>query len=215
MNKPTRREQAQAAQSAVEEDHASGLTRRTMLAGVAATTAVVTAGVDTATVAQSAISDMDAFVELSVALTGIRKEKLTPATDSIGIKQDYFKWVNEKEPAAFALLLQIAKDNKDAPQAMIDKSQASNDTKFLARSIVLMWYLGSWYAPTDLQQLVDSKSLLVPPHTVISPKAYTQSWVWRIAQAHPMGYSDMQFGYWTRDPAPLEDFIFRTTPKGS
>jgi hypothetical protein len=189
-----------------------------VLAGVAATTAVVTAGVDTPTVAQSAISDMDAFLELSAALTGIRKEKLTPATDSLGIKEDYFKWVNEKDPAAFALLLQITKNNKDAPQAIIDKSQASNDTKFLARSIVLMWYLGSWYAPDDLKQLVDEKSSRVPRpvlHTVISPKAYTQSWVWRIAQAHPMGYSDMQFGYWTRDPAPLEDFIFRTTPKGS
>src|ERR1700756_4118032 len=120
MNKRTRREQAQAVQSAVEEDHASGLTRRTVLAGVAATTAVVTAGVDTPTVAQSAISDMDAFLELSAALTGIRKEKLTPATDSLGIKEDYFKWVNEKDPAAFALLLQITKNNKDAPQAIID-----------------------------------------------------------------------------------------------
>jgi hypothetical protein len=28
-----------------------------------------------------------------------------------------------------------------------------------------------------------------------------------VAQAHPMGYSDMQFGYWTREPPPLSDFI--------
>ena len=42
---------------------------------------------------------------------------------------------------------------------------------------------------------------------MISPKAYTQGWVWRVAQAHPMGYSDMQFGYWTREPPPLSDFI--------
>jgi hypothetical protein len=217
MSTSTRRERTQEAQSAAEDDHASGLTRRTVLAGVAATTAVVTVGVDTPTAAQSAISDMDAFIQLSAALTGIPAGKLAPVTDSIGIKQEYFNWVKENEPAggAFASLLQIAKDNKDAPQAIMDKSQASDDTKFLARSIVLMWYLGSWYTPADLKQLVDSRSSppRFVPHTVISPKAYTQSWVWRIAQAHPMGYSDMQFGYWTREPPPLDDFLFRTVAK--
>jgi hypothetical protein len=31
-----------------------------------------------------------------------------------------------------------------------------------------------------------------------------------------MGYSDMQFGYWAREPAPLEDFItVRTKGKGT
>jgi Membrane bound FAD containing D-sorbitol dehydrogenase len=218
MNKSTRQERAQEAQSAAEDDHAFGLTRRTVLAGVAATTAAVTVGVDTPAVAQSTVSDMDAFLQLSEVLTGIPRGKLAPATDSIGLKQNYFDWVNEKKPAAFASLLQIARDNKDAPQAIIDKSQASDDTKFLARSIVLMWYLGSWYSPDDLKRLVDEKSARVPlfvPHTVISPKAYTQGWVWRVAQAHPMGYSDMQFGYWARDPAPLEDFLFRTTRKGA
>jgi hypothetical protein len=24
----------------------------------------------------------------------------------------------------------------------------------------------------------------------------------RVAQAHPMGFSEMQFGYWTRPPNP-------------
>jgi len=223
MSKPTRAERAQE-EGAPEDDHASGLTRRTVLAGVAVTTAVVAVRVDAPAAAQSPISDMDAFVELSAALTGIRKEKLAPATDSIGIKQEYFNWVNEKEPAAFASLLNIAKrriaENKEtAPQAMIEELRTSNTTNFLARSIVLMWYLGSWYTPDDLKKLVDSRSSPTPdfiPHTVISSKAYTQGWVWRIAQAHPMGYSDMQFGYWSREPAPLEDFItVRTKGKGT
>jgi hypothetical protein len=220
MSKSTHREPVQAAQSAVGDDHASGLTRRTVLAGVAATTAVVTVGVDTPAVAQSANpdSDMGTFVTLSAALTGIAEGKLAPATDSIMIKQDYFKWINEREPAAFVSLLKIAKDNANSPQVMIEKLQATDDTKFLARSIILMWYLGSWYAPGDLKKLVESRSLPKPvfiPHTVISPKAYTQGWVWRVAQAHPMGYSDMQFGYWTREPAPLDDFITRTKVRGT
>jgi Membrane bound FAD containing D-sorbitol dehydrogenase len=220
MSKSTHREPVQTAQRAGEDDHAGGLTRRTVLAGVAATTAVVTVGVDTPAVAQNANpdTDMDTFEQLSEALTGIARKKLAPDTDSIGIKHDYFRWINEREPAAFVSLLKIAKDNANSSQAMIEKLQATDDTKFLARSIVLMWYLGSWYAPGDLKKLVESRSLPKPvfiPHTVISPKAYTQGWVWRVAQAHPMGYSDMQFGYWTREPAPLDDFITRTKVRGT
>ena len=52
---------------------------------------------------------------------------------------------------------------------------------------------------------------------MVSAKAYTQGRVWQIAQAHPMGYSNLQFGYWTREPAdpnvkaPL-DFITDKIP---
>ena len=46
------------------------------------------------------------------------------------------------------------------------------------------------------------------PQRVISPAAYTQAWTWRVAQTHPMGYSEFRYGYWAKDPeASLEDFI--------
>jgi hypothetical protein len=65
--------------------------------------------------------------------------------------------------------------------------------------------LGAWYEPTELQAL--RKDLLKDParspkFEVVSPKAYTQAWALRVAQAHPMGFSEMQFGYWTRPPNP-------------
>ena len=34
-----------------------------------------------------------------------------------------------------------------------------------------------------------------------------QGWTWRVAQTHPMGYSDFRFGYWAEDPPALNDFI--------
>ena len=70
---------------------------------------------------------------------------------------------------------------------------SADDMKFLARSIVLLWYLGAWYKPDDLKNKVDRPQ-------VVSPKAYTQGLVWQIAGAHPMGYSNLQFGYWSRLP---------------
>ena len=79
-------------------------------------------------------------------------------------------------------------------------STSNNDIKFLARSIVLLWYLGSWYDPKDLQTNPPPV-----PSEVVSAKAYTQGLVWQIAGAHPMGYSNMQFGYWSRNPRDPND----------
>jgi hypothetical protein len=79
-------------------------------------------------------------------------------------------------------------------------STGNNDIEFLARSIVLLWYLGSWYDPKDLQAHPPPV-----PSEVVSAKAYTQGLVWQIAGAHPMGYSNMQFGYWSRNPRDPND----------
>jgi hypothetical protein len=214
-------------QGEIYDDHFMGMTRRSVLAGAAATTAV-TIGVDTPASAQDAKADMDTFVTLSAALTGIAKVRLAPDTDPIGIKQEYFKRASGPQYAAtFAALLQIAREAhlqipgaqtdgviaQDKVDQLVTRIEAREDTKFLARSIVLMWYLGSWYEPDDLKKLTVNPQALVP-HTVISSKAYTQGWVWPVAQAHPMGYSDMQFGYWTRPPSARADFI-AVKPKGS
>jgi len=200
------------------QDRSPYLTRRTVLAGAAAATAAVTIGTEPAAALAPLSDDMVAFRNLSAALTGVSADKLAPATDALELKQDYFKWVMDRKPDQFKALLQIAKANPTALQTIVDQSQANADTKFLARSIVLMWYLGAWYDPDDLKRLVAARSAEQPlfiSHTVISSKAYTQGWLWRVIQAHPMGYSDMQFGYWTRKPEPIEDFISRTSPKGT
>ena len=215
------------AQGGTEDRAVGAFTRRTVLAGAAAATAAISVGaVDSPASAQTR-QDMVAFVLLSAALTGIAEVKLAPnfhpllsptnidleqsdpGSDPVNVKQEYFDWVNKRSQPTFRRLLQFAKDSRNAsdrPQAIIDKVQARPDTKYLARSIVLMWYLGAWYDPDHLQKL----ELPNPPpikFKVISPKAYTQGWVWRVAQAHPMGFSEMQFGYWSRPPSPRGDFI--------
>jgi len=216
MDKFDREAPARVASATV--DRFPHLTRRTVLAGAAAATAAVTFGTERAAALAPLSDDMVAFKNLSAALTGISADKLAPITDPLELKQEYFKWLVDHRSAQFTTLLQIAKANAAVPQAIIDKSQSNPDTRFLARSIVMMWYLGAWYDPDNLKALVDARSADQPmfiPHTVISPKAYTQGWLWRVIQAHPMGYSDMQFGYWTRPPDPLPDFISRTAPKGT
>jgi hypothetical protein len=162
--------------------------------------------------------DMMAFLILSTALTGVDIQTLAPefsrgsgdilnadpGQDPIDIKRDYFDQLNGPGTAAsFAKLLKFVKDNPLLSQDdIIAKVNASDDTKFLARSIVLLWYLGSWYDPVDLKKAAASPESVHGPITqkVLSAKAYTQGLVWLIAGAHPMGYSNLQFGYWSRNP---------------
>jgi hypothetical protein len=38
--------------------------------------------------------------------------------------------------------------------------------------------------------------------TIPSANAYTLGLAWDAAQAHPMGYSELHFGYWATQPPP-------------
>jgi hypothetical protein len=208
-----RREQN--AQGANPSTEAGRFSRRTMVAGTLATATVAAVshladpahaqGLD-----PESKPDMMAFLLLSEALTGVVKLILAPelsgsdpGTDPINIKNDYFRWIVAKDKtSSFAAMLAFAKKNP-APSAqdiITFVSTSNDDVKFLARSIVLLWYLGSWYEPKDLQ----TKPPPVPSE-VVSAKAYTQGLVWQIAGAHPMGYSNMQFGYWSRNPRDPND----------
>jgi len=195
-------------------EHDGSFSRRAMLAGTVATTAVAAVAPISGTAHAAgpdvnSPQDMTAFVLLSAALTGVDKRLLAPGADPINIKNDYFRWINAKDAtSSFATLLTFVKDNPNSsPSEIIDFVNAGNDDiKFLARSIVLLWYLGSWYDPKDLRtQATAEKPARIFNSEVVSPKAYTQGLVWQIAGAHPMGYSNLQFGYWSRHPNDPND----------
>jgi hypothetical protein len=232
-----RKQNAQGAKSATE---AGGFSRRTMVAGPAATAAVAAVShLANPAYAQapdpSSPQDMMAFLLLSEALTGVDRLLLAPelepnkddilsskpGTDPINIKNDYFRWINAKDKtSSFAAMLKFVKDNPKSLQRDIVtfvNTNKDDNIKFLARSIVLLWYLGSWYEPKDLKDQATSANPARISSEVVSPKAYTQGFVWQIAGAHPMGYSNLQFGYWSRDPRDPFDqnplLAQPTTPK--
>jgi hypothetical protein len=179
-----------------------------MLTGAAATTAVTAVGSIDATRPAEAATSMDLFLGLSSALTGIAVERPPSqrARDVLDVKQAYY--ARAQRYPEFEQLLKLYNANSDKP----DKDEIAKiilddpEVRFLARSIILAWYLGAWYEPADLK-----KPPSVPPpipFEVLSPTAYTQGFVWRVAQAHPMGYSEWAFGYWSDPPTQsLDDFI--------
>jgi hypothetical protein len=180
-------------------------TRRKMLGATVGTMAgaVAAAGSIEPALADDAV-DLDLFVKVSVALTGVAEAKLAPTVDPIKVKLVYFK--QAKSDPGFAGLMDIV-HNAQSPAAAAQSIMTSADPgiKFLGRSIILAWYLGAWYPPQVLNRPPPSKP--VPPDKIISDTAYTQGWTWSIAQSHPMGYSDLRFGHWSDPPLPLDTLI--------
>ncbi len=160
-----------------------------------------------------AATPMQLFVGLSSVLTGIAADNLAPAVDPYGINQIYFDFLQKLPGNTFQSLLDIfGKVRGQSPQQVADTifNQSGDAVRYFARSIMLMWYLGSWYDPSVLQKYngPNPPSEPVPAVQVISPDAYAHgAWVWSVAQAHPMGYSNGNFGYWSKQPPSLSDFI--------
>jgi hypothetical protein len=211
------------------------ITRRALLSGVTATAASAAIGsllaVPPLALADPPESQEQMFSNLSAFLTGFDQKILGPGVDPLGVNHEIFTKVNEKNAGTLQAMLQkfsaAATDDerKAAVASMMAKPAPGDDQaekiRFVGRSIILAWYLGAWYAPEDLKRhFYDaaakdrpyysyrrySKNVLIP-HSVLSPNAYTASLVWRAMQAHPMGYSNLQFGYWAQSPPGITVFI--------
>ncbi len=132
------------------------LSRRTVLSGAVATTATTAVGPISTTLpalAADAETPMALFIGLSSALTGIAENKLSPQRkpslprDPLNVKQAYFDQASSHP--AFDLLLKTYKSNQSNPDknALAKIILNQPEIRYLARSIMLAWYLGAWYEP--------------------------------------------------------------------
>ena len=155
-------------------------------------------------------TDLQNFSGLSSVLTGINEELLAPSIDPIGLPTLFLTFITPRVGPGVvnALLNQYATmlADKATPQQigeavlMQNGAPAKTQTALAARAIMKLWLLGVWYQPYT------QGAFTLGDQTVVSDEAYTQSWAWRIAQSHPMGYSEFSFGYWNSPPPSLEDF---------
>jgi hypothetical protein len=157
------------------------------------------------------MNPLDQFVALSSALTGVSPAQLRPALDPIGIAEQYLAMIQKPTstvlPATLTSLLTTFEQQSSAPGTP-DKAAAfvlADPTLGpVARSIIKMWLLGSWYDPSNPTTAIQ----------VVSSQAYKESLVWKVMQSHPMGYSVFSFGYWAGPPPAFDQFI-QTNPGGS
>lgn len=155
-------------------------------------------------------ADLDNFVGLSAILTGIAAAQLQPHLDTHGTAPTYLALAQKNGGTTFTQLMSIYAANKTLPPAAITTlimQNSGEEVAYMARSIILLWYLAAWYDPTTLPTLRQEPPPPPLPFTIVSSDAYTQSWVWKVGQTHPMGYSTWRFGYWHVNPPALSAFI--------
>lgn len=155
-------------------------------------------------------TERENFVGLSSALLGIGKALLAPSIDPIDLPSQFLAYIRPKltEAQLNDLLSQYASlvaDQQSPEQIarallMSNGKPAATPAAKACRSIMKMWLLGVWYQPYD------ASSFKAGQQWVVSDLAYQQSWAWKAAQAHPMGYSQFHFGYWNETPPSLEAF---------
>jgi hypothetical protein len=141
------------------------------------------------------------FVSLSSALTGVAASQLKPTIDPIDISGQYFAALTANV-AAPTLANLATKFLAGPPAGGAAAVLADPVLGPVARSIIKLWLLGSWYDPANPTQAVN----------VVSAQAYKESLVWKVMQSHPMGYSMFVFGYWAKQPPALGQFIQPAQP---
>lgn len=147
---------------------------------------------------------LDQFVSLSSALTGVSATQLKPQLDPIGIADQYLAMIQKPTstvPPATLTSLLTTFDQQSAKLGSAEQAAAFvlADATLgpVARSIIKMWLLGTWYEPSNPGNAIQ----------VVSSQAYKESLVWKVMQSHPMGYSMFSFGYWAEPPPALNLFI--------
>lgn len=145
------------------------------------------------------------FLELSVILTGFEKFRL------FGTKQAvlYFDKINEivgPDTVNELLLVFSGIFERTYHQNSIEfqdhlRENILCDSKFgpVARNIILLWYVGSWYQlPNEWREKYGKYSL--DETFVLSPGSYKEGLLWPAVGAHPPGAKPGGFGSWGLEP---------------
>lgn len=132
-------------------------------------------------------SVLTGFDEVDLLGTGVGEEYLAELVEGAG-----YRHVSD--------LLAAAK--KAANTISVVRDSIWDDRKFgpMARNIVLMWYLGSWYPlPKQWHERYRPKAAIVPQH-VVSARAYKGGLVWPAMGTHARGARPPGFGSWSERP---------------
>lgn len=148
---------------------------------------------------------LEDFLELSVILTGFKKFRLFGTGQAVVYHDKIQDIIGED---TFNELLFTFKDifestSRQESEELHDLLRAKIlcDPKLgpVARNIILLWYVGSWYQlPYDWRQNYGPSPLDVT--FVLSPNAYTEGLLWPAIGAHPAGAKAQGFGSWALEP---------------
>ena len=164
------------------------------------------------------------YLRLSAALLGIEATRLEPEARAgeTPLADVFHGLCREAAPAATAALLSAFRGRAPRDGAATGGGAAgasgllsegglprSDGVGALARLTMLMWLYGVWYGGAETARMPDSAAFVGPGHRadfVVSVRAYRNGWIWRFAQARPMGVAGDP-GSWAEAPPSLAEFL--------
>jgi hypothetical protein len=155
--------------------------------------------------------DMTGFIALSSVLTGIAATSLLPSFPTNDVHQQILDaaWADDPDALTELLAAFTAATQRfpNDPAMVLRTLLVSGDSPIalMAKSIILAWYSGAWYATAGLYPAKTRSA------RVLSAIAYEQGYMWKVAQAHAMGSADYPFGYWNGQPPSLQDYTGQET----
>ena len=166
------------------------------------------------------------YRRLSAALIGADPARLEPEARAgeVALADAFHALCREAAPDATAALLaawrEAAPPGGPAPGGEAEAGAAGrlltgggrpreDGIGTMARLTMLMWLYGVWYGETETARVPDSAGVIGPDHRtdlVVSVRAYRNGWIWRLAQARPMGVAGAP-GDWAETPPGLDEFL--------
>src|SRR5688572_10105329 len=134
------------------------------------------------------MTNLDAFVRLSSALTGFDRMELL----GTGQAPAYFDWViSHADLFRLQEMWALARGTLD--DAAIERLLADERLGAIAMQINFLWYTAQWKTPFEPGFAAATQ--------FVSPAAYEEALVWRVVLAHPPGARQTGFGSWSMPPA--------------
>src|SRR5262249_46711965 len=149
----------------------------------------------------AAMDDKQAFLELSTMLTGLDHAFHSSAEDRLfnyRTLTEYAIRLRCTFPVKFPALLEAYKAVGDVlPKPTVDDvlleklkaTKAFSDNEIVAKQIVNIWYFSEF-----------SDEAGAASGALIDGGFYERGAVWTVVKAHPIGFSTLLHGYWTREP---------------
>ena len=185
-------------------------TRRTFFKGAAAVAVGATTPITDATAqTTSPATDHEAFIRLSLTLTGMTEKELPAMVEQrdlegvrVKLYEIYLERLRAAYPAEFGELLtawRAVQDKPDPEAALAERLAVPTNTRLrvAARQVVKIWYLSTI---DDPRAALDAKGISTG-QLGGDLGQYQLSAIWKLIGAPTTGYSNFPHGYWANKPA--------------
>jgi len=142
---------------------------------------------------------LDSFLDLSAALTGFATLRLRGTGQAEAYLATLTEVVGEATVEALLDAWRTMAAQTEVDRALRCRILSDDRLGPVARNIIKMWYVGTWYAlPADWREAYATTDR--DRTFVVSPEAYTEGLLWPAIGANPSGAKPLGYAMWATPP---------------